>query len=246
MNHNKFFKSSILFLSIIGTVLLTQPSFSEEWQSLFDGKSLQGWIVKCQPKDQDTTFWRIEDGTLVANSLEHKGHDYIWLISEKEYQDFELKLEFQAYRKSPGNSGVQIRSRYDDQASWLDGPQIDINPPGPWRTGMMWDETRGNKRWIYPNLPKGEWVNESMAPDGLKFYYSNDEPAWNHLRIKVKGLKVEAILNGVQITDFQGEGILNDETHRKHNVGQTGHIALQIHKGDQLKIRFREILIREK
>jgi len=231
-------------LLIICILFFTQPAFSEEWQSLFDGKSLEGWVVKCLPKDQNHSFWKVEDSAIVADSLDHKGHDYIWLMSEKEYSDFELKLDFQAFRNSPGNSGVQIRSRYDE-AGWLNGPQIDINPPGPWRTGMMWDETRGNQRWIYPNLPKGEWVNESMAPKNLKFFYSDDEPAWNQLLIKVQGLTVEAFLNGIQITDFNGEGILNDDIHKKHKVGEKGHIALQIHKGDQLKITFREIQIRE-
>jgi hypothetical protein len=65
-----------------------------------------------------------------------KDHDYVWLATEDTYSDFILRLKFQAYRDSPGNSGVQIRSRYDDAAAYLDGPQVDINPAGAWRSAV--------------------------------------------------------------------------------------------------------------
>ncbi len=239
----------ILFIGLIISICVHSSVSNEPaaqgWVPLFNGKDLTGWTVKCKEKDRSKSFWQVDNGTILANSLDAKGHDYVWLMTKREYQDFELRLKFQAYKNSPGNSGVQIRSRYDENEGWLNGPQIDINPPGPWRTGMMWDETRGNQRWIYPNLPKGKWVNKSMSNPNLKFYYSEDEPAWNTLEIKVIGLKVQAKLNGIKVTDFNGKDILDDETHQKRNVGQKGYIALQIHKGDQLKIRFKDIEIRE-
>lgn len=172
-------------------------------------------------------------------------HDYVWLVSEKEYGDFELELKFQAYRESPGNTGVQIRSRYNETEGWLNGPQVDIHPPGPWRTGMIWDETRGNQRWLYPEVPKGEWVNESMSNPDLRFHYHDDTPAWNLLRITAKGNHLTAILNGVNIMEYDGSGVLDDETHRRLRVGQVGHIALQIHTGDRLRIRYKDIRIRQ-
>ena len=111
-----------------------------EWVSLFNGTDLIGWTIKAVPEDQDKTFWSVVDGTIQANSLDRPEHDYVWLLTDKEYDDFILSLKFQAFKDSPGNSGVQIRSRYDDEAGWLDGPQVDINPPGYWRCGMIWDE----------------------------------------------------------------------------------------------------------
>jgi hypothetical protein len=216
-----------------------------EWKRLFNGANLDGWTVKCRPADAGRNFWRVEDGTILADSMDAKGHDYLWLMTERQYGDFVLRLRFQAYRDSTGNSGVQVRSRYDDAAGWLDGPQVDIHPPGPWRTGMMWDETRGNQRWIFPDVPRGKWVDQSMAIGRPKFFYSGDEPAWNDLVITVKGLTVRTQLNGVLVTDFNGAGIIDSPAHQKHSVGTSGHIALQIHKGDQLRIRFKDIEIRE-
>ena len=46
------------------------------------------------------------------------------------------------------------------------------------------------------------------------------------------------------LTRFDGTGILDDAAHRSHNVGLHGHLALQLHAGDDLKIRFKDLRIR--
>ncbi len=218
-----------------------------QWRSLFNGKDLDGWTILGKPSDLGSgrAMFSVEDESIVAHTLGRKGHDYVWLATNDEYTDFILRLRFQAYHNSPGNSGVQIRSRYDQAAGWMDGPQIDINPPGAWRTGMVWDETRGVQRWLCPDVPRGKWVDPSMAPPGLKFKYKDDEDGWNDLQIRVKGMQVRALLNGKTVTWFDGAGLLDDAPHRKHRVGERGVIALQIHKGDELHIRFKDIQIRD-
>jgi len=216
-----------------------------QWQSLFNGRDLAGWTLKCKPADRNKGFWHVEDGCIVADSMGRPDHDYVWLVSEREYSDFVLRLRFQPFRGCPGNSGVQIRSRYDDEAGWLDGPQVDIHPSGPWRTGMIWDETRGSGQWLYPAVPQGQWVNQAMAQPDLVLYYAEDESAWNTMEITAAGPTITVVLNGVLVTSYDGTGVLDDEVHRRRDVGLKGHIALQIHTGDQLKIRFRDVFLRE-
>jgi hypothetical protein len=232
-------------VAVTGCASQTLSGKGQDWKSLFNGKDLSGWIVKCKPSDKDKQFWGVEAGTILADSIGTKKHDYVWLVTQQEYSDFILRLRFQAYRESPGNSGVQIRSRYDDEAGWLDGPQIDINPPGAWRTGMIWDETRGVNRWLYPNVPKGKWVDKSMANPELVFYYSDEGPGWNELEITTVGTRLNACLNGVKVMEYDGEGVLNDDIHKGRKVGLIGHIALQIHTNDELKIRFKDVYIKE-
>lgn len=215
------------------------------WTPLFNGRDLRGWTVKCKPADRDRTWWKVEDGAIVADSMNGGAHDYIWLVSDRAYTNFILRLKFQAFRDNPGNSGVQIRSRYDDDAGWLDGPQVDIHPPAPWRTGMVWDETRGNQRWLWPAVAKGAWVNESMANPVARFYYADQTPAWNDLEITAAGLRLKAVLNGVSVMECDGKGVLDDAVHRERRVGEAGHIALQIHTGDRLRIRFKDLELRE-
>jgi len=218
---------------------------SDQWRTLFNGQDLTGWTIKCKPADQGKSFWQVDDGCIVADSMGRTDHDYIWLMTDKEYSDFILRLRFQVYRGNPGNSGVQIRSRYDDQAGWLDGPQVDIHPPGPWRTGMIWDETRGSGRWLFPPVPKGQWVSQLMANPDLVFHYADEEPGWNLLEIAAVGTTVSVTLNDIPVTYYDGATVLDDEIHMQRGVGLKGHIALQIHTKDQLRIRFKDIVLRE-
>ena len=237
-------KRYIFLVFLIPLILIISCNGEKEWVSLFNGEDLSGWVVKAKPEDQGKNFWFVNDGYIEANSLGRGDHDYIWLYTEKEYGDFEIKYQFQAFRESPGNSGIQVRSRYDEETYWLNGPQIDIHPPGFWRSGMMWDETRGNQRWIFPDIPDGEWVDSTMAIADHDLYFEEDE-VWNEMRVKARGTKIEAWLNGHKITDYEGAGTLDNTLHKNLNVGEKGHIALQIHTGDELKIRFKDIYIKE-
>ncbi|HUT90999.1 MAG TPA: DUF1080 domain-containing protein, partial [Thermoguttaceae bacterium] len=85
----------------------------------------------------------IDDGTILANSMGHTEHFYILLATNQEYDDFVLRLRIRVERGVTGNSGIQIRSRYNPQTGWMQGPQIDINPPNPPLTGKLWNEGPG-------------------------------------------------------------------------------------------------------
>ena len=214
---------------------------------LFNGKDLSGWHIKCQAADQNKTFWKVDAGTILCDSMERKDHNYVWLLSDGEYSDFELRLKFQAYKDSPGNSGLQFRSRFDDTTSggWLHGPQVDIHPPQamPWRTGLIYDETRGEQRWIFPSLK--DWnMDPKLAPSRFIFKYAEDGDDWNELVLICRGTHVKTILNGIVRTDWDGGGVLDNAAHLKHDVGRSGHFALQLHSGDELRIRFKDIQVR--
>lgn len=231
-----------------GALWLVLPAHSAEPIQLFNGKDLTGWHIECLAADKGKQFWSVDAGAIVCDSMGRKDHNYVWLISDKEFADFELKLKFQAYTNSPGNSGLQFRSRFDASADrgWLDGPQVDIHPPraANWRTGLIYDETREEKRWIFPSLK--DWnIPATHKPPGHVFYYENERPGWNELVLICQGTRVKTILNGVVITDWDAAGVLDNAAHKAHRVGTKGHFALQLHSGDELRIRFKEIFVRE-
>lgn len=225
---------------ILVLVILAASASAAEWTSLFNGKDLTGWTVKCKPQDKGKEFWKVADGAIVCDSMGRKDHDYVWLMTEKEFGDFELAVKFRVFKDSRGNSGIQVRSRYDDAAGWLDGPQVDIHPPAPWRIGLIYDETRGERRWINPSL-KSSAIDASHAPKQWKF----KEDDWNDLTIICRGLHIKTILNGVVMSDYNGAGVLDNEAHKARNVGLRGHIALQLHNRDELRIRFKEISVKQ-
>ena len=115
-----------------------------------------------------------------------------------------------------GNSGVFIRSSIE--GTKINGWQIEVAPPGLHTGGIYESYGRG---WLIK--PKEE--DEKML--------KADE--WNSMRIEARGDKVTSWLNGkqmVQIIDQKiGEG--------------NGFIALQIHDGGGIKVRWKNIRIKE-
>jgi hypothetical protein len=151
----------------------------------------------------------------------------------------------QAYSKGTGNSGIQVRSRYDHRAGWLDGPQVDIHPPGPWRCGFIYDETRSVKEWISPITGKPRVAKVEHAPEGWRWFHADMADLWNEVRIVCRGTRIKTIVNGVVVADYDGTGHLDDAAHKAYTVGMKGHISLQIHPGGPMLIRFKDIQLRK-
>jgi hypothetical protein len=231
-------------MRLISLALFAAALCCGQWISLFDGKSLDGWRVAAKSADLNKGFWKVDNGLITCDSRGRADHDYVWLLNEKEHGDFVLQLKVRGFRESAGNSGVQVRSRYDESAGWLDGPQVDIHPPAPWRTGLIYDETRGTRRWIHPSL-KDSRIERSSGPPRWKWKYSGDGDGWNSVEITARGTRITTKVNGITITDRDFRGILDDEEHRRRGVGLRGHIALQLHVKDDLYIQYKDIRLKE-
>jgi hypothetical protein len=225
-----------------------------ELQSLFNGTTLEGWHVDCLEKDKGKNYWRVAEGTIECYSMGDKDHDYIWLSTDKEYENFELTLKFQSFRDNIGNSGVQVHSRYDTspdapRGGWLDGPQVDIHPRNPWRNGLVYDETRDERGWLYPKL-RGVVIKREHIPllkdKDIIFKYNDEGDGWNDMKIICNGTRLKSIVNGVVICDQDFAGIFDSDAHKKYNVGMDGKISFQIHTGAQVNMRFKDIIIKEK
>jgi hypothetical protein len=181
----------------------------------------------------------VRDGAITADSRGRKNHNYVWLVRDGEYGDFELRVEVRGFRESTGNSGVQVRSRWDEAAQWMNGPQVDVHPPAPFRTGLIYDETRETRRWIAPSLPNSK-IEEAQAPARAKW----NGDGWNELRIVCRGTRIQTFLNGDAVVDYDGKGLLDDAAHQSHHAGMKGQIALQLHNGDDLFIQYRKVEVR--
>lgn len=132
-------------------------------------------------------------------------------LSTDEYYD-DFILTLEYKQESNGNSGVFFRSTLDGII--INGWQVEISPPG--------HDTGG----IYESYGRG-WL---IKPDPIKdksLKYGD----WNSMKIMVKGDNVKTWLNGVEMIH------INDQ-----KIGEgKGSIALQIHAGDDVKVRWRNI-----
>lgn len=115
-----------------------------------------------------------------------------------------------------GNSGVFIRSTVD--GTKISGWQVEVAPPG--------HDTGG----IYESYGRG-WLIKPSAEDQKVL----DPDGWNHMRILANGDEVTSWLNGKQMVHLKDEKI---------GAGE-GSIALQIHNGGGIKVRWKNIKIKE-
>ena len=123
-----------------------------------------------------------------------------------------FELTLEFLQESDGNSGVFFRSSIEGVK--ISGWQVEVAPPN--------DDTGG----IYESYGRG-WLVE--IPDEKDIYLKMGE--WNKLKIRVVDDNVKTWLNGHSLVDF------NDEKIREG----FGFIALQIHSGGGIKIRWRNL-----
>lgn len=190
-------------LTLIGLIFILKSSFAQT--KLFNGKDLKGWKV------HGTEKWYVENGELICESGPDKQYGY--LASEKEFKNFELKVEFK--QESNGNSGVFFHSSIE--GTKISGWQAEVAPKGMHTGGIYESYGRG---WIIkpePNL-------ESQLKEG----------EWNTLVVRVEGGEVNTFLNGTKMITLKDDKI----------GGSTGKIALQIHDGGGVKVRWRKVEIK--
>lgn len=125
-------------------------------------------------------------------------------------------LEVEFKLEANGNSGVFIRS--DIEGTKISGWQVEVAPPGSNTGGIYESYGRG---WLIKPDPS---LDKVLDPEG-----------WNKMKIRAEGDEITSWLNGKQMVHLADE-----------KIGDAmGFIALQIHDGGGIKVRWRNIRIKE-
>jgi hypothetical protein len=182
--------------------------------ALFNGKDLTGW----KNHGGKLTSWGADKGILFV-----KGGGGGWLMTEKEYGDFELRLEFKVPRG--GNSGVALRSPMKGDPAYT-GMEIQILDDASHKGLQKWQHTGS----IYGVVPPAKLATRPIGQ-------------WNSYKITCKGRQVTVELNSEKVVDAN----LDDykAKHAKAHPGilrDKGHIGLQEHGG---RVEFRNLFIKE-
>jgi len=127
-----------------------------------------------------------------------------------------FELTLEFKQEANGNSGVFFRSSIDGVK--ISGWQCEVAPVNHHTGG------------IYESYGRG-WL---IQPDSTKEKYLKTGK-WNKLKLKVVGDEVTTWLNGHQMIHIKDEKI---------GAGN-GFIALQIHDGGGIKVRWKKIMIKE-
>jgi hypothetical protein len=126
----------------------------------------------------------------------------------------DMDLSLEFKQEADGNSGVFFRSSLE--GTKINGWQAEVAPPGLFTGGIYESYGRG---WLIKP--------DTSRPDPLRM------GQWNTLRVHVRGDTVNTWLNGEHIIRLEDE-----------KIGQAqGQIALQIHDGGGIKVRWRNIRV---
>ena len=135
-------------------------------------------------------------------------------LSTEKYYD-DFILTLEFKQEANGNSGVFFRSTLE--GTKISGWQVEVAPPGK------------NSGGIYESYGRGWLIKPKPEKDkALKMGY------WNKMKIKVEGDKVITWINGTRMISL---------TDQKLGDGK-GSIALQIHSGGGIKVKWRNLKVR--
>lgn len=222
----RLFTASIVTLCLFGSL----AAHAAEPVSMFDGKSLEGWRGRAD-------LWSVADGAIVGRTTaEDPIKKNTFLIWEGDAPaDFELRL---SYWVEAGNSGIQYRSNVADEKEFIvGGYQADIEAANKF-TGINYEE-RG--RGILAQ--RGQRV--TIAEDGSKKVESIGDAdeiakvfrtdAWNEYRVVAKGNTLQHYINDTLTSE-----VIDGQTEK---AAKDGVIALQLHVGPAMVIRFKKLTI---
>jgi len=197
---------------------LTAEEKAEGYVSLFNGRNLDNWVGNKKS-------YAAEDGMIIIKPVDDSGGN---LYTEKEYEDFNFRFEFQL--TPAANNGLGIRAPLTGDAAYV-GMELQIL-----------DDTDP----VYANLQPYQYHGSvyGVIPSRRGFLKPLGE--WNDEEVTAKGTHITIVLNGTTIVDGDIAGPRDNGTmdHKDHPglKNKTGHIGFLGHGS---LVKFRNIRIKE-
>lgn len=228
-------KSACLFLSLtfLCTVALAEEPKKADGDVtvLYGGGDLTGWVGR-------EDLWSAEDGEIVGRTTAENPIDgntfLIWTGDQPD--NFELTAQFKI---ESGNSGIQYRSKVvDEEKHVVGGYQADIDFTNKF-AGILYEEKgrgilaqRGESVTIAAD---GEKERKRFG-DATKLAAGIHPGQWNDFRVVANGNHLQHFINGTMTAEVID--------HQSEKAASKGVIALQIHRGPPMVVRFKNIKIR--
>jgi hypothetical protein len=185
----------------------------EGFVALFTGKDLSGW--KATGK---MDVWKAEGGAIV---VEQGGGG--WLLTEKEYGDFELRLEYKMSARA--NSGVALRTPATGDPAYV-GMEVQLIDDEGWG-GKLADYQRTGS--VYDVVPAAKTNNKPVGE-------------WNALRIVCAGSRVTVELNGATVVDANLETYKETKGAKHPGLSRAkGHLGFQSYN---TRVEFRNVFLK--
>ena len=195
-------------LAAIGLVLLgASPQAEPGFVSLFNGVDLRGWKLP----EGDNGHWKVLDGVIDYDARsESQGSKN--LVSEREYGDFFLKLDWRIKDTPWINPNIPYILPDGTHARGVDGKELKLALPDSDSGVYLRDLKTGKSQvniWCWP-IGSGEVygyrTDESMPPSvraGVTPKHQADKPVgeWNAFEITLKKDRLTVVLNGITVIE---------------------------------------------
>ena len=183
------------------------------FQSLFNGKDLTGW-----KSTGNMEVWGAENGVIFC-----QGGGGGWLMTEKEFGDFELRVEYKMPKG--GNSGVGIRAPLKGDPAYQ-GMEIQLIDDEGWPGKLqVWQNTGA----IYNVVPPKKINNKPIGE-------------WNTIKITAKGRQITIINNGETLVDANLDDYVKEHAAKHPGIlRKDGHVGFQSYNK---RVEFRNIFLK--
>jgi hypothetical protein len=157
-------------------------SADEEWISLFDGKTLNGWHT--YGKQDAGRAWNIDSEAIHLKPGAKNGYQTAGggdLLSNDVFGNFDLKLEWKIQRKA--NSGILLFVQEDTlkfKETWNSGPEMQVCDPDSNEDSHSFKHEAGDLYDLIPSsrmsaLPALEWNQVEIVSnhDSLNIFFND-------------------------------------------------------------------------
>ena len=222
-----------LFLVLCALSAFRPGRISDDWVSLFDGKTTNGWHTYGQPGPGSA--WKVQDSVLYLDASSKTGRGD--LVTDSTYENFDLKLEWKIAKG--GNSGIMF-DVHEDTVKYKDtyetGPEMQILDNEGHPDGRIFKHRAGD---LYDLIPCHQQTVKHVGE-------------WNQVEIRLKNGKLRFTLNGTVVVETK----MWDDDWNKLVAGSKfasmpgfatfhkGHISLQDHGQDE-GVWFKNIQIKQ-
>jgi hypothetical protein len=166
----------------------------EGWIKLFNGKDFTGWKKFLDPRKKDADpdkIWTVKDGMILC-----EGSVYGYLITDKEYENYELRVQWKWGEKvftKPRNSGVFVHVHGEDKI-W----------PKAVEAQLMADHA--GDFWLVDNFKLKVDPKRQDPKVARHFYRMKDDVEkpigeWNQYEITCKGDTIKLVINGKLVNE---------------------------------------------
>jgi Domain of Unknown Function (DUF1080) len=145
MKRRRWMATALVALGCVAPALVAGADKADSetgWVSLFDGKTLSGWLPL--PLGKQATKWEVKDGV-----LEGSGSPSMLFSPKGDYKNFKYRAEVKINDK--GNSGMYVRT--PKGATFMNGYEIQVNAThgDPIKTGSLYTLVHLEKAVVPPD-----------------------------------------------------------------------------------------------